>query len=158
MKNFKILFVCLGNICRSPAAEAIMTDIVLRNDMCHRFEIDSAGIISYHEGELADNRMKSYAFQRGYRITSISRPVVQNDFLHFDYIIGMDNDNINALQRMAPLDSTAKIVRMTDFCTHSDACVVPDPYYGGIAGFALVIDILEDACQGLFDRLMNYDN
>lgn len=149
----RLLFVCLGNICRSPMAETVMKSIVSRNDDESAWFIDSAGLIDYHEGEQADGRMRSAAFQRGYRITSLSRPVTKEDFYNFDYIIGMDENNIKRLNALCPDDSDAVIQLMTDYCRQSDATSVPDPYYGGPEGFTHVIDLLEDACQGLYDAL-----
>lgn len=150
---YKILFVCLGNICRSPMAQTIMQEYVEKRGVAEHFEIDSAGIIDYHEGESADGRMRNFAYQRGYFITHRSRPISKDDFRHFDYIIGMDNDNIRALEQLAPADSIAQIQLITKFCTRHSDDVVPDPYYGGAAGFSLVIDLLEDACEGMLNTM-----
>ena len=149
-----ILFICMGNICRSPAAEGIMKQKVHEQGLDDSFHIDSAGMHDYHEGDLPDSRMRSHASRRGYNLTSRSRPVAYDDFKKFDLIIGMDDMNINYLKRMAPgLESQQKIRRMTDFCrTHTADCI-PDPYYGGASGFELVLDLLEDACEGLLDEL-----
>lgn len=154
-KKTRILFVCLGNICRSPAAEGVMKRLVEREGVQEEFVIDSAGIIGYHQGELPDPRMRSHAARRGYLLTHRSRPVTSNDFLEFDWIIGMDDRNLDDLHRLSPtLEAEEKICRMTDFCRHHpEADHVPDPYYGGAAGFDLVLDLLEDGCQGLLDRL-----
>ncbi|MGN0257592.1 MAG: low molecular weight protein-tyrosine-phosphatase [Bacteroides sp.] len=154
-KKTKILFVCLGNICRSSAAEGVMKQLVERERRQEEFVIDSAGILSYHQGELPDPRMRSHAARRGYQLTHRSRPVNTDDFLEFDLIIGMDDRNLDDLHRLAPsLESEEKIHRMTDYCRHyPEADHVPDPYYGGSAGFDLVLDLLEDACQGLLDTL-----
>lgn len=154
-KKTKILFVCLGNICRSSAAEGVMKQFVERERRQEEFVIDSAGILSYHQGELPDPRMRSHAARRGYQLTHRSRPVSTDDFLEFDLIIGMDDRNLDDLHRLAPsLESEEKIHRMTDYCRHyPEADHVPDPYYGGAAGFDLVLDLLEDACQGLLDTL-----
>lgn len=132
-------------------AETIMKKIVDEMRRNQDFEIDSAGLISYHEGEGADPRMKAHASRRGYRITHLSRPIRERDFRHFDLIIGMDDSNIDRLKRLSPdLETDQKIHRMTDFCIEKVVDHVPDPYYGGSQGFENVIDILEDACQGLF--------
>jgi protein-tyrosine phosphatase len=153
-KKTSILFVCLGNICRSPMAEAIMRRLVEEAGVKSLFHIDSAGLISYHEGEGADPRMKSHAYKHGYRLTHISRPVRPADFDDFDLIIGMDDSNYDKLQRLAPtLEAEAKIMRMTDYCTKHVIDHVPDPYYGGAQGFENVIEILEDACAGLLGKL-----
>lgn len=150
----RILFICLGNICRSPMAQTIMQHIVDEAGEQQEFEIDSAGLISYHEGEEADLRMRVHATRHGYRITHRSRPVRATDFLHFDLIIGMDDANIDRLRELSPdLETDAKIHRMTDFCRQKVADHVPDPYYGGAQGFENVIEILEDACRGLYDSL-----
>ena len=115
---------------------------------------DSAGIIGYHAGEMADSRMRAHASRRGYKVTSISRQVIPSDFDRFDMIVGMDGQNILDLRSMVRSDEKlAKIVRMTDFCTRHQLNEVPDPYYGGADGFELVLDILEDACAGLLKQL-----
>ena len=150
----RILFVCMGNICRSPAAEGIFKYKVQEQGLDDSFHIDSAGTYGWHEGELPDDRMRNHASRRGYNLTSRSRPITYGDFEHFDFIIGMDDNNMQNLQRMAPnLESKRKIRRMTDFCRIHTADCVPDPYYGGASGFELVLDMLEDACKGLLDEL-----
>lgn len=150
----KILFVCLGNICRSCAAQTVMQHIVDEHGASAQFEVDSAGIIDYHEGEPADSRMRSHAYKRGYRITHLSRPVCSDDFDHFDLIIGMDDSNISNLRRLANnAEQSSKIHRMTEWSVRFDTDVVPDPYYGGEQGFEDVLDLLEDACQQLFEEL-----
>lgn len=157
MDKTRILFVCLGNICRSPSAEAVMKSLVQKEGFGDFFEIDSAGIVDAHEGEPADARMKRHAIIRGYHLTSISRPVnPQHDFRHFDMIIGMDDQNISDLMRLAP-DETAKkkIFKMTDFSHSGHYGIVPDPYYGGDQGFEMVLDILEEACEGLLHHIKN---
>lgn len=120
-----------------------------------RFVVDSAGISSYHRGELPDGRMRAHAARRGYDLTHRSRPVRTDDFYDFDLIIGMDDRNIDDLKERAPSDAEwKKIRRMTEFCTkfvHADH--VPDPYYGGAEGFEYVLDILEDACAGLLSEM-----
>lgn len=146
----KILFVCLGNICRSPAAEAIMRCYVGKECLDEHFLIDSAGISSYHQGDMADPRMRAYAAKRGYTLLHRSRPVVTDDFYDFDVIIGMDDANIDKLRQLAPsIEEESKIRRMTDYCRLKVADHVPDPYYDG--GFDNVLDILEDACKGLIE-------
>lgn len=155
-EKVKILFVCLGNICRSSSAEGVMRHLVSRAGRDADFEIDSAGILSYHRGELPDSRMRAHAARRGYNLTHRSRPVATDDFLHFDLIIGMDDRNIDDLRERAPSpEAYRKIHRMTDYCTlHPHADHVPDPYYGGAEGFEYVLDLLEDACAGLLARLV----
>ena len=153
-KTTHILFVCLGNICRSCTAEEIMRTILKREGLDKAVTVDSAGLISYHQGEQADPRMRAHASRRGYHITHLSRPVRMTDFEEFDLIIGMDDSNIGGLRDLAPsIEAEAKIHRMTEYCTRIVADHVPDPYYGGAQGFENVIDILEDACEGLLKEL-----
>ncbi len=153
-KKHKILFVCLGNICRSPSAEAVMKKLVHDAGLDEQFEIDSAGLINYHEGERADPRMRAHAARRGYQLDSISRPIRLSDFDHFDLIIGMDNRNVDELRSLAPdLESEAKVHQMTEFSRNKLYDYVPDPYYGGADGFELVLTLLEDACGGLMEEI-----
>lgn len=121
----------------------------------NEFVIDSAGILSYHQGELPDARMRAHAIRRGYALTHRSRPVRTEDFYNFDLIIGMDDRNIDDLRDRAPSpEAWSKIHRMTDYCTKfTCADHVPDPYYGGAEGFEYVLDVLEDACAGLLEML-----
>lgn len=152
----KILFVCLGNICRSAAAEAVMKALIEKRGLSADFEIDSAGILSVHQGEKADSRMRQHAARRGYDVTSISRPVKLQDFDTFDLIIGMDDSNIDDLNdRALTWEHKAKISKMAQYCKTHKNSYVPDPYYGGAAGFELVLDLLEDACEGLLDLVIN---
>ncbi len=155
MTKKSILFVCLGNICRSPSAEAVMNAKLKERGLENEYTIDSAGIIGYHQGEPADARMQQHAKKRGYLLTSISRPVnPEADFIHFDHIIGMDDQNMKDLYRLAePTQHTATFSKMTDYCTNFENNSVPDPYYGGSSGFELVLDLLEDACEGLIKKL-----
>ena len=155
MEKKKILFVCLGNICRSPSAEAVFTGIVKNRGLSHIFEIDSAGTSGWHAGEPADKRMRSHAIKRGYDLTSISRKFnPDSDFDYFDMIIGMDDENIQTLKKMARNKGDMdKIHKMTDFRITGQYNEVPDPYYGGHEGFELVLDLLEDSCEGLLIKL-----
>lgn len=150
----RILFVCLGNICRSCAAEEIMRKYVADAGLEREIQLDSAGLIDYHEGEQADARMRAHAARRGYRITHLSRPVRYDDFFDFDLIIGMDDRNIGRLKELAPgIDEENKVRTMASYCRLKMVDYVPDPYYGGDMGFENVLDILEDACAGLLDEL-----
>jgi len=150
----KILFVCLGNICRSPLAEGVMRNLFEKEGKTKEFIVDSAGILGYHQGELPDSRMRAHAICRGYKLESRSRQVREEDFESFDLIIGMDDRNIENLRQLAPTpENERKIHRMTDFCFNMKVDHVPDPYYGGASGFEYVIDIIEDACAGLFNHL-----
>lgn len=151
----RILFVCLGNICRSPAAEAIMQKIVDVNKLSHRLKIDSAGTAGHHEGEESDPRTIHHAKIRGYNVTSVSRPFQAHvDFETFDYILAMDNTNYNDLFEFdKDKQFSHKIYKITQFCTLQTLKEVPDPYYGGPESFEQMMDILEDACQGLFEKI-----
>lgn len=151
----RVLFVCWGNICRSPSAEAVFTAIVKKAGLEKEYEIDSAGTIAAHSGEPADARMQSHAIKRGYRLTSISRKINPDiDFDAFDTIIAMDNNNVRDLLYLSrDEDDRKKITKMTDYCTRFNNSSVPDPYYGGADGFELVLDLLEDACEGLLNHL-----
>lgn len=152
----RILFVCLGNICRSPLAEGIMQTYLERDGLEDSIKVDSAGILSFHQGELPDPRMRAHAIKRGYNLVSRSRQVKSDDFDDFDLILGMDDQNIDGLRELAPSpEAQQKIRRMADFCQHIPTDCVPDPYFGGASGFENVLDILEDACEGLLEYLKN---
>ncbi|MCH5228371.1 MAG: low molecular weight phosphotyrosine protein phosphatase [Muribaculaceae bacterium] len=151
----KILFVCLGNICRSPAAEGIMRRLLQEKNLDDKYVLDSAGLYGGHAGELPDNRMRQHARRRGYDLTHRSRPVKISDFEDFDLIVAMDDSNFSRLKNLAPtIEGEKKVVRMIDFVKgfpyyHS----VPDPYYEGSEGFELVLDLLEDGCLNLVEQL-----
>lgn len=149
----KILFVCLGNICRSPMAETVFRKYVKDEGLEAKIEIESSGIGDWHVGEQADSRMRKHAFERGYNITSIGRTVALSDFMYYDLIVAMDDSNVNNLKRICPSEYLDKIVKMTDYATAHKCSQVPDPYYGGASGFELVIDLLEDACKGLLKHV-----
>jgi len=154
MEKKKILFVCLGNICRSPSAEAVFNGVIRKEGLANQFEVDSAGTSGWHAGEPADQRMQSHAIKRGYNLTSISRKFILSDFDYFDLIVAMDDSNLENLKRMARNQKDqSKLCKMTDFSREFDYDEVPDPYYGGSAGFELVLDLLEDSCEGLLEKL-----
>jgi protein-tyrosine phosphatase len=155
MDKTKILFVCLGNICRSPAAEGVMRAIVDENNDADAWVIDSAGTGNYHIGDLPDNRMRIHARRRGYELTHRCRQVRVSDFDNFDLIIAMDASNERNLHRLAPTpEAEAKIVTMATFVNKAMRYdYIPDPYYEGAEGFELVLDLLQNACQNLFDDL-----
>lgn len=155
----RLLFVCLGNICRSPAAEGIMEHLVKEAGLEDSFEIDSAGTYGGHSGDLPDSRMRAHASRRGYRLTSRSRKITTDDFYDNDLILAMDDSNYDRLRNLAPdPESVAKICRMTDYCRCLQVDHVPDPYYSGSEGFEQVLDILEDACRGLLEELKEEEN
>ncbi len=149
----KILFVCLGNICRSPAAEEILR--AKASEAGTELYVDSAGTYNGHKGQLPDRRMYGAAKERGYLLTHRARPVSIADFLDFDMIVAMDDDNYETLRSLAPdPGSENKVVRIRDF--FSPGCgqtYVPDPYYSGNEGFEYVLDLLEDACGNLLKSL-----
>jgi len=148
----RILFVCLGNICRSPAAEGILREMAAKTG--RELEIDSAGTYGGHAGELPDFRMRAAASRRGYDLSSRSRRITAGDFDRFDMIITMDDSVYDSVHRLAPTtEDAAKIYRMTDFCLTCKTNHIPDPYYEGTRGFEHVLDLLEDCCRGLLTRL-----
>lgn len=151
----KILFVCMGNICRSPAAEGIMKNFLEEEKYNEVIEVDSAGTIGYHEGEPADSRMKMHCSKRGYKLTSLSRKFNSTlDFEKFDYIVTMDDDNY---KNVLALDNSNqyrnRIFKMADFIKDSGYSEIPDPYYGGEKGFELVIDLLEQGNKNLLKKI-----
>ena len=153
--KYKVLFVCLGNICRSPAAQGIFEHVVRENGMLDRFVVDSAGTYSGHRGELPDRRMRTAALYRGFALTHKARPVSGLDFLDFDYIIAMDDQNYEDLMHLAPsVEDSRKIRRMAEFFTTHKISYVPDPYYMGVEGFSHVLDLLEEGCRNLFEAVI----
>lgn len=153
----RVLFVCLGNICRSASAEGVMKTMVEQVGLSDKIECDSAGTANYHAGEMVDSRMRIHAIRRSYVLDSISRQIVPEvDFEKFDLLVAMDDNNVRELHRLAPTkELAAKIHKITDFSTSVDTYNgVPDPYYGGEEGFELVLDILEDSCSALLNKLM----
>ncbi|MFN3190480.1 MAG: low molecular weight protein-tyrosine-phosphatase [Aureliella sp.] len=152
----RILFVCLGNICRSPAAEGVMTTLVEERGLTNEVEIDSAGTSSYHIGEPADKRMRSAARSRDIELMSRSRMVSARDLCEFDWVIAMDTDNYRALHRLAS-GNESRIHLMSDFLPEGSRFPrdVPDPYYGGDDGFEEVLDMLEEACPGLLSKVLD---
>lgn len=155
-KRYRILFVCLGNICRSPAGEGIFKKMVKEQGLDNLITVDSAGTSGYHDGELPDSRMRQHGARRGYEFDSLSRKFTRRDFDKFDIILSMDDNNYRNIMRLAlDLDSEKKVYRMTDFSQRYNHDHVPDPYYSGADGFELVLDLLEDACEGLLDKMKN---
>lgn len=154
-EKIKILFVCLGNICRSPSAEGVFLHYIEREGLAERFEVDSAGTSAHHEGERADSRMRAHAARRGYDLLSLSRPVRYEDFFHYDYIIGMDEANRRTLLERVPTEEAAsKISILTDWAPNPLRDHVPDPYYGGSEGFELVLDLIEYCCPYLVGKMI----
>ncbi len=151
----KILFVCLGNICRSPAAEGVLKAAAEREGLSDKIVVDSAGTYGGHAGQLPDSRMRSAAARRGYDLTHRARQITEEDFIDFDMIVVMDDMNYESVSRLAPerryLD---KLYRFAEFCgRHPQWSHVPDPYYEGREGFELVLDLLEDGCEGILEKI-----
>jgi low molecular weight protein-tyrosine phosphatase len=143
----------MGNICRSPTAEGVFRSVVQRAGLSAGIRIDSAGTHAYHVGEPADRRARAAAERRGYTLAEIrARRISAEDFEYFDYILAMDRDNLAALMGQAAPEQRDKIHLLLDF-SGSGTAEVPDPYYGGASGFERVLDLVEDACQGLLEAL-----
>ncbi len=158
MSKINILFVCLGNICRSPAAEAVFKNYISDLDEQDSFHIDSAGTSGHHQGEMADTRMRKVALERKINITSTSRKITKEDFEKFDFIIVMDNRNYEEVSLLVSTEEDQrKIVKIGDFFDprYSNFSEVPDPYYNELDGFKLVLDLLESANTKLYDFLKN---
>jgi protein-tyrosine phosphatase len=150
----KILFVCLGNICRSPTAEVVFRLIASREAPDIVLEIDSAGTAGYHVGELPDQRTRQAAARRGYDLSALRARVVEpRDFEYFDLILAMDRDNLRALERRAPAHARDHLRLFLEFAPQTGISEVPDPYYGGPNGFEDVLDLIEAASRGLIDHL-----
>jgi protein-tyrosine phosphatase len=150
----RILFVCMGNICRSPAADIVLRHMVDQAGLAGRIEIDSAGTIGYHSGNPPDPRISEELASRGYPVNGSARKVTRADLADFDLVLAMDEDNLADLTRLdRSATHRAKIRPFTSFCTEHRLRDVPDPYYGGRSGFSQVADIVEDGCRGLLEAL-----
>lgn len=152
----RVLFVCLGNICRSPAAEGVFLHLLQQSQAGERFVVDSAGTGSWHVGKAADARMRAAASRRGIQLPSRARQLGRADLNRFDHILTMDASNLLQVQALvgeAGGSSLARIEPLLSYCSRFDVSEVPDPYYGGAEGFEHVLDLLEDACSGLLQAL-----
>ena len=158
--KYSVLFICLGNICRSPAAQAVMQRMVDERGLTDRFFIDSAGLGGWHVGDLPDKRMRVHARPRGYELTHRARVVQGYDFEDFDLIVGMDASNVDDLRaQAATIEQQDKVVMMGDYIRqYPNYDYVPDPYYEGSEGFELVLDLLEDACDSLLNSILEHNN
>ena len=149
-----VLFVCMGNICRSPTAEGVFRKYVADAGLVDKIHTDSAGTHAYHSGEPADRRAQAAASRRGFSLEGIrARRVTDADYEHFDYILAMDEDNLVLLQERAPESRLNKVRLFLEFAESRHETDVPDPYYGGAAGFERVLDMVEEASRGLLETL-----
>lgn len=151
---YRVLLVCMGNICRSPTAEGVLRQFIVNNRLGDRVEVDSAGTHGYHVGEAPDSRTQRAAAARGYNLSQLrARKVAHQDLDYFDLILAMDRSNLDNLRRMAMPEQQQKIRLFMDYAHNFEDDEVPDPYYGLGHGFDLVLDMVEDASQGLISEL-----
>jgi protein-tyrosine phosphatase len=154
MNKVSVVFVCMGNICRSPTAEAVFRHYVENAGLSEHILVDSAGTHDYHVGDPPDQRTQRAARLRGYDMSVLrGRQVVSADFRKFDYVLAMDESNLAILNRIAPVDSTIQARLFLDYARYHPDREVPDPYYGGSDGFERVLDMVEDAAQGLLEEI-----
>lgn len=152
----RVLFVCMGNICRSPTAEGVFRRVVDEADVAHVIEIDSAGTHAYHVGHAPDSRAQQAALRRGVDLSRLRARKVQNeDFLRFDLVLAMDHDNVADLQNACPPEYSHKVRLFMEFAPNYGNQQVPDPYYGGARGFEQVLDMVEIAAQGLLKHILS---
>ena len=150
----RVLMVCMGNICRSPTAHGVLTQRVADAGLGDRIVVDSAGTHDYHVGRPPDERAQQHAARRGYDLSAQrARQLKAQDFDDFDLVLVMDDANQHAARALCPPGQRHKLRRLTDFCARHRASEVPDPYYGGAAGFEAVLDLVEDACDGVLAAL-----
>lgn len=153
--EFKILFVCMGNICRSPTAEGVFQKKLATRDLLDKVKVDSAGTHNYHPNSAPDERSQLHALKRGYDLSSLrARAVNNNDFHDFDLLITMDWDNRALLEERCPTHLKHKIRGLAEFLQTTQATVIPDPYYGGEQGFEHVLDLVEEASEGLMQLVI----
>ncbi|MCB1876375.1 MAG: low molecular weight phosphotyrosine protein phosphatase [Chromatiales bacterium] len=154
MKKVKVLFVCMGNICRSPTAHGVFRHMLVEEGLIHQVEVDSAGTHAYHVGESPDRRSQSAAWERSIDLSDLSARKVQGaDFVEFDFIVAMDHDNLSNLRASCPAEHQHKLHLMLDFSPDAEGQDVPDPYYGGPMGFQRVLDLVTDGSRGLLARV-----
>jgi protein-tyrosine phosphatase len=152
--SYRVLCVCLGNICRSPTAEGVLVETLARAGLGAKVEVDSAGTSAAHVGEPADSRSARAARTRGYTLTSRARQFVQSDFERFDLIVAMDHSNLRTLEQLRPERPRARLALFRSFDPSAESeAEVPDPYYGGPSGFDEVLDMCERAAKGLVEQL-----
>ena len=157
MTSYSILFVCMGNICRSPTAHGVFRQKVIDHGLAHQVRVDSAGTHDYHPGKPPDTRSQAHAARRGYDLSDLrARQIEDTDFARHDLILAMDWDNLALAQDLCPPAHAHKLRRMTEFCLQFDSPVVPDPYFGATDGFEQVLDLVEDACDGLLRHVKQH--
>ncbi|WP_241517084.1 low molecular weight protein-tyrosine-phosphatase [Roseateles puraquae] len=150
----RILFFCMGNICRSPTAEGVMRAKLAAAGLASQVEVDSAGTHAYHVGEPPDERSQAHALRRGYDLSAQrARQLVADDFTRFDLVLGMDADNLSRAAKLCPPGARHRLKLLLDYAPQTGKRHVPDPYYGGDAGFEEVLDLVEAACDGLIATL-----
>lgn len=153
-RRVKVLFVCMGNICRSPTAHGVFRHMLEQEGLAERIEVDSAGTHAYHIGKPPDSRAQSTALQRGIHLDDLrARQAEPTDFHQFDYILAMDQDNYHGLSRICPDGMHDRIHLLMDFAPSARSREVPDPYYGGADGFERVFDMVEEAANGLLTEI-----
>jgi protein-tyrosine phosphatase len=155
--SVSVLFCCMGNICRSPTAEAVFRHYVEQAGLVEHIHIDSAGTHDYHIGDVPDARTQHAALRRGYDMSRLrGRQVAAGDFMRFDYVLAMDEANLAILKRLRPHDAQSHLGLLLEFAEHHDEREVPDPYYGGADGFERVLDMVEDAAGGLLKHIRQH--
>ena len=155
VKKTRVLMVCLGNICRSPTAEAMLRHKAQLAGLDERVEVDSAGTADYHVGSPPDRRAIAHGEKRGLRLKALrGRQVQKADFDRFDFILAMDDDNLANLQRLRPEGSPAELALLMSFAPEAGSRAVPDPYYGGSDGFEAVLDLVDSACEGFLTKAL----
>lgn len=157
-RPFRIMFVCLGNICRSPAAQGVMESIIRDSSLETQFQVDSAGTAGYHIGRLPDNRMIAAASRRGYRLTSLAKELTKTHVADRQLVLAMDRDNYAEIVRIsgAGTNQVGQVRMLSDFLDETWPRDVPDPYHGGESGFEFVLDMLETACPNILSKCMQW--
>ena len=153
-RPFHVIFVCMGNICRSPTAHGVLRDKVRAARLAAQVRVDSAGTHDYHPGEAPDPRTEKHARRRGYDLSGLrARYLADADFEHADLLLAMDDDNLALMEERCPLEHRHKLGRLTAHCRTQRSAAVPDPYYGSAADCEHVLDLVEDACDGLLEHV-----